>query len=200
MSIIGIDHELASWFHAHLNTATGPVWQTISFAGGGTLMWITLVSAVVLLAFMKRWQSLVTLVLTVPGGILAGEGLKLLVQRHRPYLIGPFVDWAGYSFPSGHAISATLLYGFTCLALWGVVRAKHWRALSVCVAAAITLLVGLSRIALGAHYLTDVLGGFIVGLSWLTGCLMTKRVIVRRFIVARAPQSGEERAALEASQ
>src|SRR4051812_49100052 len=99
-----IDGELASYFHAHLNGHTGPILQALSFAGGEILMFVTLVAAVTVLACRKRWHALLSLVLTVPCGILVGEGIKLLVHRQRPYLVGPFVDWSGYSFPSGHAI------------------------------------------------------------------------------------------------
>jgi undecaprenyl-diphosphatase len=92
----------------------------------------------------------------------------------------PFVDWAGYSFPSGHAISATLLYGFLCISLFGIVRERHWRALTVAVSAVITLMVGFSRIALGAHYFTDVVAGITLGLFWLRLCMTGSRALRRR--------------------
>jgi len=176
----GVDRHLAAWFHAHLNATSGPILQAMSFLGGGTLMSVVLISGVLLLACKRCWHALATLVLTVPCGILLGEGLKLLFQRQRPYLVGPFVDWAGYSFPSGHAISATLLYGFLCISLFGIVRARHWRALTVAVAAVITLMVGFSRIALGAHYFTDVVAGITLGLLWLMLCMTGCRALRRR--------------------
>src|SRR5438477_8025440 len=97
VSCLKIDHQLSTWFHSRLNASTGPFWEAISFAASGTLMFVTLVLSVLLLAGKRRWQSLVTLVLTVPCGILLGEGLKLIVRRQRPYLVGPFVNWSGYS-------------------------------------------------------------------------------------------------------
>jgi undecaprenyl-diphosphatase len=53
----------------------------------------------------------VTLIVAVPGEMLLNECVKVLVHRHRPLVDGPFVDWSGYSFASGHTIGATLLYG-----------------------------------------------------------------------------------------
>src|SRR4051812_29978997 len=133
---VAIDTEVASWFHARLGGEWGTAMQAVSFAGSGGVMFVCLVSAgvflalggrwgvvmfvclvsgVLYLAWRRRWGGLATLVVTVPCGILLGEGLKLLVQRQRPYLVGPYVDWSGYSFPSGHAISATLFYGLLCV-------------------------------------------------------------------------------------
>ena len=189
-STAALDHQLATWFHAHLNGTTGPLWQAVSFTAGGTIMWVVLVSGVVLLACRKRWHALLTLVLTVPCGVLVGEGIKLLVQRQRPYLVGPFVDWAGYSFPSGHAISATLLYGFLCITLFRFVQSKPWRALEFFATVLITLLVGLSRIALGAHYLTDVIAGMTLGAVWLIVCMFGTSALRRRYPLIRpAPGS-----------
>jgi undecaprenyl-diphosphatase len=178
------DHQLATWFHARLNGTTGPVLQAISFAAGPALMFNVLVSGVLFLAWKRRWHALASLVLTVPCGVLAGEALKLIVRRQRPYLVGPFVDWVGYSFPSGHAISATLLYGFLAVCLWRVIEGRHWRAVTVFVASVLALAVGFSRIALGAHYLTDVVAGTIFGGLWLTVCTTGMGVLRRRFDVA----------------
>ncbi len=185
-STLSVDHQLATWFHAHLNGSTGPIWQAISFIGGGSVMSVVLVAGVLFLTLKRRWHSLFTLVLTVPCGILAGEAIKLIVQRQRPYLVGPFVDWVGYSFPSGHAISATLLYGFLCVMLFRFVESKHWRALAAGATAVITLCVGMSRIALGAHYLTDVIAGIVLGVIWLIVCLNGCGALRRRLAIVPA--------------
>src|ERR1051325_579315 len=128
--ILNIDGFLARWFHARLNSHSGPILQTMSFAGSGTLMSVALVLGVFLLAYRRRWQALITLILSVPLGIVLGEVIKVIVRRPRPYVMGPFVDWAGYSFPSGHAISATLFYGFLVVWLCTRLKSKWWRALT----------------------------------------------------------------------
>jgi len=195
LSIAAVDDRLARWFHARLNGLTGPAWQALSFAAGGKLMLVALVSAVLLLAYKRRWERLLTLVLTVPCGILIGEILKLIVRRPRPYLQGPFVDWVGYSFPSGHAISAPLFYGFLSIWLCSVIRARRWRAFGVCLSVLMTLLVSCSRVALGAHYLTDVLAGMLFGVLWLTACMTGRRALHRRFRTRFAPSTAEQAAA-----
>jgi undecaprenyl-diphosphatase len=136
--------------------------------------------AVAFLAWKRWWPSLVTLIVAVPGGMLLNEAIKLLVHRPRPFVTGWFVDWSGYSFASGHTISATLLYGQLALFLVPSIKGRRWRALTIFGVVLIVLLVGFGRIALGAHYLTDVLAGIVFGIAWLTICLFVSRPICRK--------------------
>ena len=125
-----------------------------------------------------------TVLLTIPGGLLLCEGVKLLVHRHRPYVVGPFVDWSGYSFPSGHTTGATLLYGL--LALTMLRFCKHWshHLLTICAALTMIAIVGFSRIALGAHYLSDVLAAMVFGTIWLILCSIMLQTARHRFAPA----------------
>src|SRR5262245_33871857 len=110
--------------------------------------------------------------------MLLNAWLKMLVPRHRAFLDGPLVDWSGYSFASGHTIGATLLYGQLLLFVLPVLKARHWRLLCIFSAISLVLLVGFSRIALGAHFLTDVLAAIIFGTIWLASCMMLGRPMV----------------------
>jgi membrane-associated phospholipid phosphatase len=115
----------------------------------------------------------------VPGGMLLNEWVKVLVHRQRPFLDGPFVDWSGYSFASGHTIGATLLYGQLLLFVLPALKGRHWRLLSVSSAVCLIALVGFSRIALGAHFLTDVLAAIFFGIIWLALCVVFSRPMRR---------------------
>src|SRR5256886_13802672 len=119
------------------------------------------------------------MIVAVPGGMLLNELLKLAVHRHRPFLDGPFVDWSGYSFASGHTIGATLLYGQLLLFVLPALRTRHWRLLCIFRAVFLVLLVGFSRIALGAHFLTDVLAGIIFWVVLLVVCMVLRKPIRR---------------------
>ena len=121
--------------------------------------------------------------------MLLGEGLKLLVQRRRPFLVGPFVDWSGYSFPSGHTVGATLLYGTLVAGILPQLSARRHRAIVVLTAAILVLGVAFSRVALGVHYLTDVLGGLGFGSIWLGVCLLQMRMVRAWRIDARATKN-----------
>lgn len=171
----GIDHGAALWFHTHLTPAFVSVLKGITEFGSSEWIAIVLAAGVLYFAFKRWWPALVTLVVAVPGGMLLNEWVKLLVHRHRPFVDGWFVDWSGYSFASGHTIGATLLYGQIALFLVPVVKSRRGRACLFSGALFIISLVGFSRIALGAHYFTDVVGGMFLGATWLTLCVIASR-------------------------
>jgi membrane-associated phospholipid phosphatase len=171
----GLDRGIALWFHNHLTPAFVSVLRGITEFGSSEWIAIILSLAVLFFIFKRGWQSLVTLVIAVPGGMLLNELVKILVHRHRPFEEGWMVDWSGYSFASGHTIGATLLYGQIAVFLIPLIKSRRGRVLLFSAASLMIVLVGFSRIALGAHYLTDVLGGMFFGMTWLTICLFVLR-------------------------
>ncbi|PYK33785.1 MAG: hypothetical protein DME54_10895 [Verrucomicrobia bacterium] len=189
------DHGLATWFHAHLTRTFVTVLR--AFTDFGSSEWIGIILFFVVLFFVwkRSWPSLVTLIVAVPGGMLLNELVKVLVHRHRPFVDGPFVDWSGYSFASGHTIGATLLYGQLLLFILPGMKVRHWRRLTVFSAVLLVALVGFSRIALGAHFLTDVLAAIVFGITWLALCLIASKPIrrksVRSQVVIPLPNGGE---------
>jgi undecaprenyl-diphosphatase len=170
--LVGTDHELATWFHERLTPAFVTVLRAFTDFGSGEWIGLILFALVLFFAWKRWWPSLVTLIVAVPGGMLLNEWMKVLVHRQRPFMDGPFVDWSGYSFASGHTIGATLLYGQLLLFILPALKARHWRLLSIFSAVSLVTLVGFSRIALGAHFLTDVLAAIIFGIIWLMLCVI----------------------------
>lgn len=162
------DVQVAQWFHAratplfttivllftHLHSTPGILALTSLLA----IYWVRL----------KAWDWLLTLVLTVPIGMLLNVLLKNIFQRVRPVFDAPLVTLNTYSFPSGHTAAATLLYGV--LAAWLISRqpAWPWRVVTALLAASMVALVALSRVYLGAHYLSDVLAAMAASICWLT--------------------------------
>jgi undecaprenyl-diphosphatase len=175
----GVDHGVALWFHAHLTPTFVSVLRGITEFGSSEWIAVVLLVAVLFFVFKRWWPSLVMTVVAIPGGMLLNEWIKILVHRHRPFVDGWFVDWSGYSFASGHTIGATLLYGQIALFMIPVIKNRRGRILIFSAATFIVALVGFSRIALGAHYLTDVLGGIFFGMMWLTLCLLIGRPLRR---------------------
>jgi undecaprenyl-diphosphatase len=92
--------------------------------------------------------------------------VKLAVNRPRPSLEFPIATAFGKSFPSGHAMSSVVVYGSLLLVFLPVMN-KVWRRRMFAGFVVLMLVIGFTRLALGVHYLTDVLGGYVLGLAWL---------------------------------
>jgi membrane-associated phospholipid phosphatase len=104
---------------------------------------------------------------TAIGGVV-GVLLKLLVTRARPAFDEPVAHASGYSFPSGHAVNSFLCTGVLILVFLPVLsRGGRWLAYAL--GAAVVLLTGFDRVALGVHYVSDVVAGWIVALACLAG-------------------------------
>ncbi|MFI9010915.1 phosphatase PAP2 family protein [Actinosynnema sp. NPDC053489] len=128
-----------------------------------TLTGVTALAVTWLLLRRRPWVAAHVLV-TVAGGALLGVVVKALVERLRPLVDDEVARAPGWSFPSGHTLGSTVTYGVLLLVFASVGRARG--ALTALVVATV-LLVGGTRVALGVHFATDVLGGWLLGLVWL---------------------------------
>jgi undecaprenyl-diphosphatase len=189
-SITVADHQIAVWFHTHLTQSL--IKLMLAFSELGSPTWMTTITLVVALfsVLRRRWYGLFALLCAVPGGMLLNSIIKELVHRHRPYSESSSVDLSDYSFPSGHTMAATLLYGLLLVFALLVLRKRLWRSLTLLVACLVVMLVGLSRIALGAHYLSDVLAAMAIGAVWLWICCMALERIRRRGSRRQAQTNG----------
>ena len=176
------DHGIAVWFHTRLTPTLVTILHAFTEFGSSEWIGVVLFALVLFFAWKRWWPSLITLIIAVPGGMLLNEWLKIFVHRHRPFVEGPFVDWSGYSFASGHTMGATLLYGQLLLFLLPFMKGRQLRIVCVFGAASLVLLVGFSRIALGAHFLTDVVAAIMFGMIWLMLCMILGKSIQRRSI------------------
>ena len=162
-----IDKNLALWFHQRQTSGLTTVMQIISSLA--SIRWVTGLALAVglVLCWKQCWYRLLALLLVLPCGMILNVLLKNAFHRHRPSFTDSYLIFHGYSFPSGHTMAATLLYGL--LAVFAVIALKKWRwrvAAALC-GLVMIFLVGLSRMYLGAHYLSDVLGAIAAGFAWL---------------------------------
>ena len=104
--------------------------------------------------------------------------LKNIVQRPRP--IGyRLIDENGYSFPSGHSMVSAAFYGLIIYFIWKNVKNKKLRNISCILLSFLIVFIGLSRIYLGVHYASDVLGGFIISIAYLIIFTTTYKTIYK---------------------
>ncbi|HET6984987.1 MAG TPA: phosphatase PAP2 family protein [Kribbella sp.] len=155
--------------------------RTLTFLGDvPVLVLLTLIAAVVLWRTTKSLRPPVLLLVAMAGSAALTYGIKLLVERQRPgvsYVLGS-VDTT-YSFPSGHTLnSAVFLLTLTGL-LWMSRAGLGWRIAGTAIAVLLSVGIGASRIYLGYHWATDVLGGWLLAATWLsvvaTGAYLTRR-------------------------
>src|ERR1051326_8901613 len=99
--LAGPDQQAATWFHAHLTPFFVTILRGLSEPASSEWIGVALFLGMLFFTWKRLWPSLATMVIAVPAGMLLNELIKLLVHRPRPFIEGPFVDWAGYSFASG---------------------------------------------------------------------------------------------------
>ena len=172
------DQGLADWFNAHaFSPLTGLVLGYTHLHG---TIGVLVMGALLLWHLLRRqrraWALNVLLVL--PGGMLFNFGLKFVFARLRPQFADPILVLHSYSFPSGHTIGATLLYAVAAAylvnqpAMLATLAARlGWSARAaaagvIALAVVLVVLTALSRVYLGAHFLSDVLGAMLLGTAW----------------------------------
>jgi membrane-associated phospholipid phosphatase len=169
-TVLRIDRTTADELHEFAVSHRG--WTTtmkiISDVGSPVAWWIILGAVVGWLLYRHLRRLAVFVVVTAAGSSLLNGLIKTAVGRARPHLTDPVAIAAGKSFPSGHAQSALVGYGLLLLVFLPVIprRGRPW---AIAAASLTVLAIGFSRIALGVHYLSDVVGAYLVGTVWLLG-------------------------------
>jgi undecaprenyl-diphosphatase len=165
-AIVQFDQTLADFIHTNVTQQTTQLMEVATLTGNEILD-ICAVMLAILFAVRRRWQEVALFVIGVGGGKIIVFLIKLLIQRERPIFSDPIYVAHQFSFPSGHAFWSMVFYG---LIVFLVLRTSRfplvWIA-AILVGAVIILLIGFTRIYLGVHFLSDVLGGYLGGLAWL---------------------------------
>lgn len=175
--ITAADTQVLDWLHAHTSPPSTDMLLFFTFVGGPIGVTIITTCVVTLLIWYRSWYRLLALVLVVPGGAILDQALKWLFGRPRPPMREALIHARGYSFPSGHATEAILLYGL--LASFAVLSIRS-RAVHGLVLLAVTLLIAVidfSRLYLGVHYLSDILAGTAAGVTWLVICISAVEIL-----------------------
>ena len=151
----------------------GPDWlpeavRDLTALGSETVLGILTAGALGILVLLRRRRMALFLLVAVAGGEAISQSLKSLIDRPRPDVIPHLVRTLGKSFPSGHAMLSAVTYLTLAALAARLVSGRRAKAYLLGTAAALTLMIGSTRVYLGVHYPTDVLGGWIAGLVWAT--------------------------------
>jgi undecaprenyl-diphosphatase len=134
---------------------------------------VVLIGIIVAIFFIVRraWLNLLIWVVALAGGEVLNLLLKAIFARPRPVFDVPLVVEKQFSFPSGHAMMSIICYGLLAYFIFGALHSRRWRVIIGAGIVLLVLFIGFTRLYLGAHYLTDVVGGFAAGWVWLSTCI-----------------------------
>ena len=178
---LALDNRIRHLVNQHATPALTRVMRLASIWGAPVRLGVVGALAAVVFLF-RRWPRGALLVaVTLIGASLVDTGLKLLFGRERPTaFFENYPSPTSFSFPSGHSLFATAFFGGLAVLLWRRVRTPALRGVIGVVAIAFILLIGISRVYLGVHYPSDVLGGYAAGVVWVGAVALGDRLAARR--------------------
>ena len=162
----------------------GPPWleevvRDLTALGGITVLVLVIGAVTGYLWIRKAYHSMWLVLGASLGGLLLSTLLKGFFQRPRPAALPHLTHVMLSSFPSGHAMNSSVVYLTLGLLLAQISDLARMKIYCVAVAATMTLLVGLSRVYLGAHYPSDILAGWTAGATWAGLCWLVARWLRR---------------------
>ncbi len=183
------DVTLLTWVHGRATPTGYAVANAISLLGSPVTMSVLALGVGLLLAARRQWILLGGWLAAFAGGGLLDAVLKLVIHRPRPPYAAAFLLHYSWSFPSGHAMGSLIGYGMLAYLVGVLWIHRRSAQISVVLGAALLIVaIGLSRLYLGVHYFSDVVGGYAAGLLWLSACISGLEV-ARRWRTGVAPAS-----------
>lgn len=163
----------------------GPAWgfevaRDITGLGGIAVLTLVSVGVAGFLALARKWAAMAFILGATLTGLILSNGLKYAFARPRPEVVPNLVEVHTTSFPSGHSLMSAVVYLTLAALLMRLAHSFPLKLYLLGVAITLTVLVGASRVYLGAHYPTDVLGGWAVGFAWAALCWLLADFLRRR--------------------
>jgi len=185
------DQMVLQWMQPVAGQPRGPWWMHEAAADLTSLGGISVLALFAAIAFgflliqRKRLSALLLLV-GLAGGVALSEGLKAVFERARPPVEYQAVETLNASFPSGHALLSAVFYLTLGVMLTRAFSKRRLKAFVLGSAMLIAMLIGLTRIYLGAHWATDVFAGWSVGAAWAMSLWLVAYAVERRQTAAHA--------------
>lgn len=138
----------------------------ITALGSGTVLTLIVLFVTVFLSLRRRYFQTIHLLVAAVGSAGLTALMKLYFERARPIGLVHLVEVQGYSYPSGHSLSSAAIYFTFAVLLFSYFQTQIQRSLIIVSSLVVILLIALSRVYLGVHYLSDVIAGVFVGVWW----------------------------------
>lgn len=169
-----IDEPILRWFRDDNNVEhlAGPAWITkfwlfLTWLGDTTPRIIVALLSIIVLLVLRRWRNALFIIGVLLSGIALSTVLKSWIGRPRPQLVKHLDHVSSMSFPSGHAINSTLFYLVIALIVAPLIAKLKIRYSLYVLAFTLSIATGVSRIALGVHWPTDVIAGWLIAATWV---------------------------------
>jgi undecaprenyl-diphosphatase len=185
------DQAVLHWMQPVAGQPRGPWWlheaaTDLTSLGGIAVLTLFAVVALGILLILRKRLSALLLVVGLAGGVGLSEGLKAMFGRERPPADFQAVETLNASFPSGHALLSTVFYLTVAVMMTRAFPRRRLKAYVLGVGMVFALMVGLTRVYLGAHWATDVMAGWCVGAAWAVALWLVSYAVERRQAVHHA--------------
>jgi undecaprenyl-diphosphatase len=163
----------------------GPRWliwgaQDITALGGPTVLGLTVLAVTGYLCLQGLYRNGLFIFTASVGGWILNWLLKAAFARTRPDIVPHLREVVSSSFPSGHALTSAAVYLTLGALLMRIAEGRLAKYYCITIAMFVTFLVGASRVVLGVHYPTDVVAGWLIGMTWALFCWVVERTLERR--------------------
>ncbi|MCE4047370.1 MULTISPECIES: phosphatase PAP2 family protein [Bacillaceae] len=177
--IIAFDQVIIDYIQSFESDATTEWTVILTDLGSIKFIAVAVVVGTVLLCLYRKFSLAAFLICAPALGGLLNKFLKWIFKRERPDIL-PLITEHGYSFPSGHSMGSLIFYGSAAYVFLHIWKTAGKKAATIIIACLVILMIGISRIYLGVHYPTDVVGGFAVGFAFLLVCILVFRYYEER--------------------
>jgi membrane-associated phospholipid phosphatase len=173
-----LDFGTLAWLQTYSSPSLTLAAEAVSLMGSQVIL---LLGALLLglFAWQRRWGAAAMLLLVVGGAEVLNSILKSQFHRTRPTDVSGFIDAQQFSFPSGHAMVSAAFYFYLAYLTRRLIHGR-WRGVLVTGLIVLVLLIGLSRLYLEAHYLSDVVAGYLAGFLWTDSVILGSQALMRR--------------------
>lgn len=174
MSIDSIGYNLISKYL--INDSLTPFIKAITWFGGA----LSLISITILLLILIKNKKIGLLIgINLILITILNQALKFIIKRPRP-IDHRIIEETGFSFPSGHSMASMAFYGFMIYLIYKYTKNKYLKIVLISILSLLILMIGISRIYLGVHYTSDVLGGFLISFAYLIIYIkLTNKLIIQ---------------------